>query len=276
MPIKRFEIGPGAAGPLREVLARQLGCSGRVAKALLDRRAVLLNGRRIWMARHPVPVGALLEVQDLAPGADDQPARIPILWRQGAALVVNKPPGLVTTGPDSLETCLQRQLNCPELTAVHRLDRDTTGCLLCACDAATRIRLVAAFSEQSVTKMYHALVRGVPPDKTFVITRKIQNQSACTRARVLAAGDNAAHLQLDLRTGRTHQIRIHLEQIGHPVLGDKQYLTGKLDPRWRALPRHMLHAERLVFPQPDGNGRVVVRAPLPPDFRQAMKRLGLR
>ena len=271
----QWTVPRSAAGEsLLEFLARALGLSRRRAKGLLDRHAVFVNDRRVWMARHALRAGDRVQVN--LPAAAGAPREIAVLYRDDAVLVADKPPGVVSNGADSAEAMLRQSLGLPGLAAVHRLDRDTTGCLLLACDGAVRERLVEAFRGGAVAKVYRAIVVGVPTPPEGAFARPLDGKRARTEYQVMSAGALAAQVRIRIATGRTHQIRRHFADAGHPVAGDPVYATGALHaPALKAIPRQMLHAESLRFPHPGHGGTVEARAPLPADFTRALRGLGL-
>ncbi len=259
--------------PLLEFLASELAVSRRKAKGLLDRRVVFVNRRRIWMARHPLRPGDRIEIIEDQPPAT-QPC--PVLWRDGQLIAVNKPAGVEVTGKDALEGRLRDELSCPSLAAIHRLDKNTTGCLLFAVEPEIKSRMIDLFRENAIQKSYRALAAGRMKSPTRTIRVPIDGKSAITHLKVVKSTDIASHLSVRIETGRTHQIRKHLAGIGHPILGDPQYGGGKITvDEHRTLPRPMLHAEELRFPHPDTGAEIHVQAPLPEDFRQALRTLKL-
>lgn len=283
LPVRPHEAGH----PLLEFLAHRLQLSKKKAKALLDTRAVLVNGQRVWMARHRLRPGDRIEV----PAAFPRPStRVPpILYQDDDYLIVNKPAGVLSVGPGSLESHLQAALKLPSLAAVHRLDRDTTGCLLFAKSPAARDAMVPLFAGHRVTKTYRAIVAGRVQPPRGQIGRPLDEQPAVTRYEVLESNELASYLNLVIPTGRTHQIRRHLAGLGHPVLGDTAYgafarrhvsprrslVPDRIAAYLKAVSRQMLHARILAFHAP-GDGRLVrAEAPLPTDFRACLRRLGL-
>jgi 23S rRNA pseudouridine1911/1915/1917 synthase len=166
---------------------------------------------------------------------------------------------------------------------VHRLDRDTSGLLVVArSDEAHRL-LQAALAARQIEREYIALVEGRPPARSGTIEAPIgRDPRVRTRMAVGGAGAREARthftleralagsslLRLRLETGRTHQIRVHLRAIGHPVAGDPEYGT----PGLLGLERQFLHATRLAFEHPLGGRRVEVVSPLPADLRTALER----
>jgi len=245
------------------------------AKALLDSKQVFVNDRRIWMAKHAVKRKDNIET--IRPEGKMQTPEI--LKKAGDLLIINKPAGLVTNGSaKSLEVKLQRELGNPECCAVHRLDRETSGCVIFAKNAAAKEAMIPVFKEQKVVKIYRAIVSGRVSDHLQTITRDIEGQSATTLVRVLDRTPTASYLELPIKTGRTHQIRKHLAAVRHPVLGDKGYAGDKnLREVLRTLPRQMLHAYKLVLPHPNNPEQPLrITAPVPADFKETLKALRLK
>jgi 23S rRNA pseudouridine1911/1915/1917 synthase len=166
---------------------------------------------------------------------------------------------------------------------VHRLDRDTSGLLLVARSEPVHAALQRALQRREIEREYIALVRGRPPARSGTIEAPI-GRDARVRTRMAVGGAHArearTHFELDralpgcsllrlrLETGRTHQIRVHMQAIGHPVVGDPEYGAGET----LGLQRQFLHAARLAFAHPIGGARVEVRSPLPDDLRAALER----
>ena len=166
---------------------------------------------------------------------------------------------------------------------VHRLDRDTSGLLVVARSEESHRRLQAAVARRLVEREYLALVSGVPPARSGTIDAPV-GRDARVRTRMSVGGAHAREarthftleralggvslLRLRLETGRTHQIRVHLRAIGHPVCGDPEYGTaGQL-----GLQRQFLHAARIAFEHPFTGARVDVSSPLPQDLKEALAR----
>jgi len=258
---------------LVDFVARRLTVSKRAAKAVLDQRNVSVNGRRVWMARHALQAGD--EVSILAPvtlrkkGRKDE---VPILYRDSCYVIANKPSGVLACGKKSLETILQKQLKAPKLQAVHRLDRDTSGCLLFAFDEEAKDSMVACFRAKEITKVYHAIVHDHMKRGAQRISKPLGGQTAVSNVRVLDTSRHASHVSVSIETGRTHQIRIHLASVRHPVLGDRKYAGGiRLDNTLAEIPRQMLHAFALRFNHPDSGKPIYVKAPFPTDFKACLK-----
>ena len=260
---------------LVEFLAHHLHTSKKGARRLLDARVVFVNEKRVWMARHILHAGDHVEV-NMPMATPAMERSIPILFQDDTCIVANKPAGLLSNGPDSLEDRLRDQLHCPTLEAVHRLDRDTSGCLLYARNPDAKSLLVGLFESHRVTKTYHAIVSGHVPDDMREITSPIDGKTAVTRLTLLSENRMASHLKLTIETGRTHQIRKHMVSIRHPILGDKVYFTNiQPHPELRRVPRQMLHASSLTFRHPLTGELIRTKAPFPPDYSGCLKLLKL-
>lgn len=175
---------------------------------------------------------------------------------------------------------------------VHRIDLDTTGLLVVARSTEAYHGLSSAFAERRVEKTYLAVAYGTPQPRSGEITSSIgrhrgdrkkmtvrrDGRPAHTRYRVTHAAAGISRLEIDILTGRTHQIRVHLKSLGNPLVGDPVYgearWRGLPRPSWRALstfPRPALHAWRLAFDHPVDGQRLDLEAPVPEDLRQLWK-----
>jgi 23S rRNA pseudouridine1911/1915/1917 synthase len=259
---------------------------------------VTLNGKAA-RPRDLVRNGDLVEVEEPAiEKIEAQPEAIAleILFEDDGLLVLNKPAGLVMhPGAGHPQHTLVNALlaHCKNLSGiggrerpgiVHRLDKETSGCLVVAKNDATHRDLSKQFAARTMTKIYLALVAGTLRQKTGTIDKAIarhpvhrqrmsiaarQGRSARTEYKVLQSGNDMSLLECTLHSGRTHQIRVHLHHLGHPVLGDKLY-GGK---RAGIFPRQMLHAWKLAFNHPRTKELIKFEAPLPADFAEAMRQI---
>ena len=211
-----------------------------------------------------------------------------ILFEDGEALVIDKPGGLPLDTPragcpsledrlDELKLGFQR-----EPAPVHRLDRDTSGCLLLARNPKALKRFSVAFEERKVEKVYLGVVAGVPEEEEGTIQLSLSKVStakdgwrmiparkgkpAVTHWRKLEVRDGLALVEFRPETGRTHQIRVHAASgLGLPLLGDPVYGSGA--DRARSVRRTMLHAAALTVPRGGDKAPIVAQAPMPSDFR---------
>ncbi len=279
MPPTRLLIvrQPERGTTLQEFLTRHLGVSRNQAKRLLDERGVFVNRRRVWMARHELRTGDQVEVPPLVaktPKASTTPKPLRILYEDDACFVIDKPAGLLSTGDNSAEELL-RELH-PEILPVHRLDRDTTGCLMFARTPEMQAALEKEFEERRVDKTYLAIAIGLFPTHLTRIERPIGGLTALTEFKVLRRNAAASYIEAKPRTGRTHQIRAHLQFAGFPLAGDRAYLSRAVEDDWlRHAPRQMLHAWRLNWRHPVSAEFKKVQAAPPPDFRDALIALRL-
>ena len=257
---------------------------------------VRLNGATT-RPRHLVRSGDKIELTETPlEKIDNQPEPIPleVLFEDKDIIVINKPPGLVVhPGAGHRQHTLVNALlsHCPTLSGiggkerpgiVHRLDKETSGCLVVAKNDWAHRELSRQFAERRVEKIYLALVAGKLRKEAGVIEEKIgrhpvhrqrmsvasaRGRPAKTDYRIVCSGDQASLVECRLYSGRTHQIRVHLHHLGHPVLGDKVYAAHLA----KNFPRHMLHAWKLGFRHPCSGESKSFEAPLPDDFTTAMK-----
>ena len=278
---------------LQDFLAVRLSLSRRTAKAMIDGRSVWVNRKCVWIARYALKTGDLIEVPDaVVKGAARQSApsvavssarsaarrHVRVLWQNDSLLVCDKPAGLVSCDdPKSVESILREQEGIPTLEAVHRLDRDTTGCLMFAKNHAALVAAIALFKTHRVSKVYHAVVAGNFRVPHQVIDSQLDGQSAVSRVTREANGPDASFLRVRIETGRTNQIRRHLASIRFPIVGDRVFgLKNARDPRVMQVPRQMLHASTLELPDPlDSRVAIRVHSPLPADFRATLKLFGM-
>lgn len=271
-----FQVSQRAV--LLDFVAESFSLSRKKAKNLIDQRMVFVNNSRVWMARHMLERGDCVEVQadPHTPSKAPAPRHMARLYEDKDYLVVDKPAGLLSNGPGSVEELLQKELHEPALAAVHRIDRDTSGCLLLARNAEAGRAIIAEFQEKAIGKVYHAIAIGHVPPGIHEINTPVDGKPAITRVTIVRANPLASHLKLVIETGRTHQIRKHLQRIRHPLVGDKVYATGTvMVEAFRRVPRQMLHAASLSFKHPTTGAPISTHAPLPRDFVQCLKSLRL-
>ena len=201
-----------------------------------------------------------------------------VLWQNDGYLVCDKPAGLVSCDdPKSVETILREQEGIPTLEAVHRLDRDTTGCLMFAKNHAALLAAIEVFKTHKVSKVYHAIAAGSFKFAHQVVDAPIDGQPAVSRVSREAASADASFLRVRIETGRTNQIRKHLASVRAPIVGDRVFgLKSARDPRLMQVPRQMLHASTLTLPDPlSPHAEISVHSPLPADSRATLKLFGM-
>ena len=220
-----------------------------------------------------------------------------VMTQDRAAIILNKPPGLATQGGSGTFSHVDGLLDAyvtgsgPRPRLVHRLDKDTSGVLLVARTPGSAAFFSKQFAGRSTRKIYWALVVGIPEvydgmielplskqpgtgGEKMMVDESGEGQTARTRYRVIdRAGNSTAWVELQPLTGRTHQLRVHMAAIGHPIVGDGKYggqgafLTGSISRKMH------LHARRLIIPHPEGD-TLDVTAPLPDHFAASLTQLG--
>lgn len=299
-----FKIGPEHAGlRLDAFLASQIeGWSRARLQKLIESEDVLVN-EKPSKPSYKLRAGDDVEIELTAtPTTAFAPENIAIdiVYEDDTLVVVNKPAGLVVhpaagTPSGTLANALAYHFQqLPDRGVrpgiVHRLDRDTSGLLVVAKTESALENLSDQFRDRTVFKSYVALVHGRVASSTGKIDQPLaRDRSNRTRMAVVRGGRNALTLyrvrrsfdrftllDVELKTGRTHQIRVHLAWLKHPVVGDETYGGGRdntiQDPQLRArirnLNRHFLHAEKLAFTHPKTNELVKFESPLPSELTE--------
>jgi 23S rRNA pseudouridine955/2504/2580 synthase/23S rRNA pseudouridine1911/1915/1917 synthase len=282
-------VGVEAGQDLAHFVARRAGpeLSIRKARTLIERGAVRVNGQVETFHSRILVNGDVVEafIPDEGEHTFD-PERV--LMDRDGVIAYDKPAWLPVVRPDrkgswSLFDILRQRW--PELIAVHRLDEDTSGIVLFARTRTLADRLEKAFKDHAVSKEYLALVRGHPRDKgihrSYLVMKAKTGGSerwesgrgqdareAVTEWEVLSrVGTFASLVKVMPKTGRHHQIRIHFSEMGFPLYGDRRY-GDRRDPV--QVPRHMLHACRILLPHPAGGPAIDLTAPTPAEFGTAI------
>lgn len=308
-----LDVPPQAAGQRLDALVAELlapELSRAQVQRLLREGMVTLEGRPARASAKVRPgqaiVVAVPDPEPLELNPEDQD--LWVLYEDADLIVVNKAPGVVVhpAAGHSGGTLVAGLLHhCGDLSGiggklrpgiVHRLDKDTSGALVTAKSEAAHRGLVAAFASGRVDKTYLALVYGRPPlsgeaasaigrhpvDRKRMSSQSRHGKNALSRWRVTRRfGQVASLLRVNIATGRTHQIRVHLSEAGFPVCGDLAYggrraraaLPGRAGQALKTAGRQMLHAVELAFDHPVSGVRVAVMAPLPADFRAVLRAL---
>jgi 23S rRNA pseudouridine955/2504/2580 synthase len=276
------------------------GARGRAEQLLAAGDTVVIRGDEERLLARPEPAG---------PGAPPGGVRVTfrVLHEDADVLAVDKPAGLAAhpgTGIEgaTLVEMARAHLKVPEdlpatefrPSPAHRLDRETSGIVLVAKHRKAMVRLGELFTDgDEVHKTYLALAKGKMPREAGIIdlplseheqtgrskaARGVNMQEALTRWKVLASNKDASLLSVRIETGRTHQIRRHLEAVGHPVAGDRRYgdfaWNRGARQRW-GLRRMFLHAWKLELPHPVTGAPLRLEAPLPPELVEVLSRANL-
>jgi 23S rRNA pseudouridine1911/1915/1917 synthase len=278
---------------------------------LIEEGHIRVNGQTVKPTHHP-HAGEKVEVYwPEAKPAEAQPEKIPldILFEDKSLLVLNKAAGIVVHPAAGHEehTLVNALLHhCKGSLSgiggvarpgiVHRLDKETSGCLVVAKNDETHVALAEQFAEREVKKIYHALVCGEPGRvtgeihaaiarhpthrKRMAVRDESEGRAALTSYKILERLYATTLMEAQIHTGRTHQIRVHFQFIGHPLVGDDTY-GAKQNARVKELtnyaaPRVMLHAKNLSFTHPRTKKPMNFEAPLPDDFQTALKFLRVK
>jgi 23S rRNA pseudouridine1911/1915/1917 synthase len=275
-------------------------------KGWIESGEVRVDGRA-WRPRDKVFGGEAVEVAATLPEegtARPQPMALDVVHEDRHVLVLDKPAGLVVhPGAGNPDSTLQNALLArdpglavlPRAGIVHRLDKDTSGLLIVARTLPAHTALVRMLEERAVHREYEAICRGVmtgggtvdapidrhPTDRVRMAIRD-GGRDAVTHYRVIRRFRAHTHVRVQLETGRTHQIRVHLTHIGYPLVGDKVYggrlalpkgVSEDLRQALRGFPRQALHAARLQLEHPVTGKSLEVASPLPQDMVQLLARL---
>ena len=275
--------------------------SRRRARAAIEKGQVFVDGEQIREAGHVVGEEAVVVWDANRKALPRARISLPILYADDALLIVDKPAGLlsVPSAPEARDedTVLGRVQEYARrlrgrgayVGRVHRLDRETSGALAFALDPAARSVLIAFFRAHRIERRYLALVEGRPRETSGQVDlplhpsyeggrRRLARDGepsvpALTRWKVVEQWPGAALLEVELETGRQHQIRVHLAHIGLPIAGDMVYGSRRRSEYAR---RPMLHARVLGFSHPTTGAPIRVESPLPADFQKALSLLRRR
>lgn len=288
-----FEATPGR---LDRVVADRLGMPRADVQRAIAEGRVTVDGRTRPKS-FPLRGGERVRIDDEAWGTvEGESPPVPVAYEDDFLLVVAKPTGVPThpTAARRTGTLVNRLLGMgvrlssvsePDRPGiVHRLDAGTSGLLVVAKDDETHRALAAMFREHAVDRRYLALVRGAVEHRRFaveaplarrgarIVVRRGQGRPAETDFEVRERLEGSTLVEAAPRTGRTHQIRVHLASVGHPILGDHRYGGGGDPARRLGLDRPFLHSWRIAFNHPRTGERVEVEEPLPEDLERALAR----
>jgi len=291
---EEFDATPGR---LDAVIASVLGIPRAEAQRAIGAAAVLVDGEP--RAKSTRLLGGERIRVDLAGvrGLEPEGPPVEVRWRDEHLAVVSKPAGIATHPTENRRSgSLVNRLLGMELPLadvgdplrpgiVHRLDVGTSGLLVVALDEPAHARLVVMFRRHEVDRRYLALVRGAVVDERFVVDAPLGRRGARiqldpaagrqaeTAFEILERFEDATLLEASPRTGRTHQIRVHLSAVGHPILGDGRYGGGGDEARALGLARPFLHSWRLRLDHPVTGERIELEDPLPAELADALRRV---
>ena len=273
--------------------------SRTTVKRLIDEEKILVNGKKQKSSYRPEKGDCISidipEAHEI--GLEAQNIPVPVIYEDNDIIVVNKPKGMVVHpangNPDGTLVNAILAMCKDSLSGiggeirpgiVHRLDKDTSGLLIVAKNDEAHIKMSKQIQDRKVTKKYIALVKGVISENEATIDLPIgrstkdrkkmavdaKGKNAITHFKVLKRYNNYTLLELKIDTGRTHQIRVHMSYIGHPVVGDSVYSNGKNE---FGVEGQMLHARYLEFKHPITGEELKLEAPIPNYFEDVLQRL---
>jgi len=305
--VRHVEVQGGDAGQrLDNFLLRVLkGVPRTHVYRLLRKGEVRVNGGRARPDRR-LEQGDVVRLPPVRVAAEPGPRRVPdallaevraaVIHEDERILALDKPPGLAAHGGSGLAfgaiEALRAERPGAELELVHRLDRDTSGVLVVAKDRGSLRLLHALLREGTVSKSYAALLRGrwelgrklidVPLKTNLrqggerVVKVHVEGKAAASTFKPTQRfGAKATLVEVEIHTGRTHQIRVHAAYAGHPIAGDDKYGDREFNAAMKGLGlrRMFLHAQSMAFTWPDTGRKCRIEAPLPPDLREVLRRL---
>lgn len=273
---KKFEVSQAQNGMKLLPFLRDRWPAAPSVKAIkraIDGKRCRVNGRIETFSTHPLKKGDRVEIEL----AEETILKLTILYEDSDLIVCNKPAGMVSENK-----------NFPA-KLVHRLDKETSGAIILAKSEEVRLKMIDQFSRREVRKEYLALVDGAVLKKEGEITTFLakkhsyegqtiyasapKGEEAVTRWKCLGTGNKGSLMLCEPLTGRTHQLRVHLKEMGHPILGDSQYAKSFTCPL--RVHRHMLHALKVSFPHPRSGVKIELFAPIPDDFLDALEAIGM-
>ena len=299
--IRRFEVTEDGAGVRMDKYLSGLvpEFSRSYLQRLIQEERVRVDGRPVRGKEKAVP-GTVIELdvpEAVEPRIEPEDLPLKILYEDKDVILVNKPKGMVvhpSAGHSSGTLVNAVMYHCRDSLSgingtirpgiVHRIDMDTTGALIVCKNDSAHLHIAEQIKAHSVTRRYLGIVKGIvredsgtvegtigrhPSDRKKMAANPRNGKRAVTHYRVLQRFSSHTYVEFELETGRTHQIRVHMASIGHPLLGDSVYGNGKSP--WK-LQGQTLHAAVIGFVHPSTGEYVEVSAPLPEYFADLLKK----
>ena len=280
----KSEVANGEETVLQTLQRLYPASSKNTLRIMLTKGRVSIDGEVVYRAKHDVSEGQKIKISD-KPKADNDPylrkqqkkqSKLEIIWEDDTILVLNKPAGLLSVATNKMEDetlhswaneYVKRKKKSNWCYIVHRLDKETSGIMVMAKSETAKEHLQEQFAERSLHRVYNALIEGNPKEdqgtvRSFLAEDKHLNvkgvsstfkgaKEAITHWKVIDSDELVSHVELYIETGRRHQIRMAMQHIGHPVVGDVLHGAQK-----NPLDRLALHATSLEFLHPENDDPV--------------------
>ena len=251
---------------LKSFISEKLNVSKKKSKEIIDSKNVYVNSKRVWIASHNLKKGDIVEISLIeTPKWNIEDA---IIYEDDFIIAVQKPPFLESENKKgSVEDLLRKYKKDKSIKAIHRLDRETSGVLLFAKNLKIFHKFKELWHKKEVEKKYLAISHNEATFKKKVINEPIEKKYAKSVVKTIKTKNGFSLFEIEIKTGRKHQIRIHLKKLGFPIVGDKVYGLKKVEnPILKSVKRQMLHASKLSFFHPFLKKKISIKAKPYPDF----------
>jgi RluA family pseudouridine synthase len=271
--MKRFYVDEEK--DLKNFIAQKLDISKNKAKEIIDSKNVFVNDKRIWIATHMLKKGDIVEISLTT--SQKWSIENSILYEDDFIISVQKPPFLESENKKgSVEDLLRKHRKDNKIKAIHRLDRETSGVLLFAKNLKVFDKFKELWHRKEVGKKYLAISHNEASFKKKVINEPIDKKYAKSIVKTLKTKNGFSLFEVEIKTGRKHQIRIHLSKLGFPIVGDKIYGIKKIQhPLLKNVKRHMLHSHTISFFHPFLKKKITIKAKPFGDFENFGKSIKL-
>ncbi|WP_457621519.1 pseudouridine synthase [Persephonella sp.] len=262
--MKKFSVDQST--DLKSFLSEILGITKNKAKEIIDSKIVFVNSKRVWIASHPLKKGDTVEISGFY-SRNSWKLTESVIYEDSYIIAVQKPPFLESEGnKNSVEFLLKKEID-KRIRAIHRLDRETSGVLLFARNDKVFYRFKDIWRKKEVTKLYLSISYGEAGFRKKVVNLPVDKKYAKSIFRTKKVSSGLTLFEVEIKTGRKHQIRIHSSKIRHPIVGDKIYgLKHIEDPLLKNVSRQMLHGYRIRFRHPFTGKVIDIKAPPYQDF----------
>ncbi len=257
---------------LVDFVSKKLKISKKRAKSLIDEKNVFVNNKRVWIGSHQLKKGDVVELPAKTE-KENWNIKNNIIYEDEFIIAVNKPPFIESERKkNSVESILRSFKNDKKILAIHRLDRETSGVLLFAKNRNVFNKFKDLWKKKDVKKLYLAISHNEATFRKKVVNEPVEKKYAKSFIYTKKVNNGFSLFEVEIVTGRKHQIRIHLAKIRYPIVGDKVYgLKNLTNPMIKNVKRQMLHASEIQFFHPFLKKKVKIFANIPSDFSSFKK-----